>query len=99
MPARTLKDRLEQNRRGREKPVVLAGRFTKAEEQCVQRVALAQGVGVADYVRTAVLFTMVMDGDLGAMKLVAGDVRRRMAERFKRELGIFDIEGARSVSS
>jgi hypothetical protein len=68
----------------RERPVVLSGRFTRHEEQLIEKEAEKQDMTVAEYVRTAVIMAMVLDGNLEAMKLVAGRAAEMIVERFRR---------------
>ena len=65
-----------------ERPVVLSGRFTRQEEKILSRLAKDQDLTPSQYVRSAVIMALVLDGDLEAMKLVAGEVRKVIAERF-----------------
>lgn len=69
-----------------ERPVVLCGRFTKAEERCIERQARQQNLSVSDYVRTAAILALILDGDVEAMKLQAGQVAAQLAEKFARFL-------------
>jgi hypothetical protein len=68
----------------KERTQVVAGKFTKEEEQIIRNEAESQGMTVSEYVRAGVLMSLVMDGNTKAMKLLAGLVAGKLAEKFKK---------------
>jgi hypothetical protein len=60
--------------------VVLGGRFTSREGRIVEQAAEADGCTVSEYVRSAVLTTAVLDGNLEAIKLLGGLSAEKLAD-------------------
>lgn len=60
----------------------LAARFTDRERACIERQAAKQGMGVSEYVRSSVMFMLVMDGDTEALKIAAGLMGDELRSRF-----------------
>lgn len=65
---------------------VLGGKFTKREVRIVERCASRQDQTVSAYIRSAVLTSCVLDGDIEAMKLIGARVLAEVAESGKRFL-------------
>ena len=70
-----------------ERTQVVAGKFTREEEQVIRQEAEKQGMTVSDYVRAGVFTSLIMDGNAKAVKLMAGLVRRKLAEKFAKFAG------------
>jgi hypothetical protein len=65
----------------------VAGKFTKEEEEVIREEAEGQGMTVSEYVRAGVFISLIMDGNTKAMGLMAGLVRRKLAEKFAKFVG------------
>jgi hypothetical protein len=68
----------------REKTEVMAGRFTPREKRAIEAQAKKDGLSPSEYVRAAVMTTMVLDGNVEAMKITA----KMLRERLKRIVGV-----------
>jgi hypothetical protein len=66
----------------KERSQVVAGKFTREEEEVIREEAKKQGMTVSEYVRGAVFMLLIMDGNTKAMKLAAGLVAAKMAQKF-----------------
>ncbi|HTO23115.1 MAG TPA: hypothetical protein VMQ10_11620 [Spirochaetia bacterium] len=65
-----------------ERTQVVAGKFTREEEQLIRDEAQRQEMNVSEYVRAAVFMSLILDGNTKAMKLMAGLVAGKLAEKF-----------------
>ena len=65
-----------------ERTQVVAGKFTREEEQVIRDEAQGQDMTVSEYVRAVVFMSLIMDGNTKAMKLAAGLAASKMAEKF-----------------
>ncbi len=70
-----------------ERTQVVAGKFTKEEEEVIREEAERQGMTVSEYVRAGVFTSLIMDGNTKAMKMMAGLAALKLAEKFKRLAG------------
>jgi hypothetical protein len=57
---------------------VLAGRFTRRERKAIEAEAGKQGFTVTEYIRSAVMVAMVMDGNVEAIKMTAALSREKI---------------------
>ncbi len=64
------------------KSITLGPRFTPREVKCIERQAMKEGISPSDYCRIATLSSLVMDGNIEAIKIMTANVRRRLAEKF-----------------
>lgn len=62
---------------------VVSGKFTREEEKIIRKEAEKQKVTVSEYVRGAVYMSLIMDGNVEAMKLAGGLVAAKVAEKFR----------------
>ena len=58
-------------------------KITPPEQQRIERQAKMAGMPVSAYVRTTLYLDMVMAGDLEAIRMVAGKLRDRLAEKLR----------------
>jgi len=65
-----------------ERTQVVAGKFTREEEQVIRDEAQKQNMTVSEYVRAAVFMSLILDGNAKAIKLMAGLVTGKLAEKF-----------------
>lgn len=63
----------------RERTEVMSGRFTPRERKAIEGEAKKQGLDVATYVRSAVMASMVLDGNKEAMRITADLVHQRLS--------------------
>lgn len=61
-----------------ERTEVLSGRFTARERRIVEAEAKRQGMEIANYVRAAVMTSLVLDGNREAMRITAEMVHERL---------------------
>jgi hypothetical protein len=59
----------------------LAGKFTVRERKMIEAEAERQKMTASEYVRVAVMTTLVLDGNVDALKLLGGLMRDRLAEK------------------
>lgn len=65
-----------------ERTQVVAGKFTREEEEVIRHEAERQGMTVSEYVRSALFMSLILDGNAKAMKLMAGLVAGKLATKF-----------------
>ncbi len=70
-----------------EEMVTMSFRVKPEEARLIERHAKKEKTTVSRYVRTAVLFDMVMDGDWDAFKHLAIEVRATVLKRMSRRFG------------
>ena len=61
---------------------VVAGKFTREEEQIIKEEAKSQDMTVSEYVRASVYMSLILDGNTKAMRLAGGLVAAKLAQRF-----------------
>jgi len=76
----------------KEEWVTMAFRVRVEEAKMIERHVKKDKTTVSKYVRTAVLFDMVMDGDWEAFKHVASEVRGILLKRMQARLGVRGAE-------
>ncbi len=64
-----------------ERTQVVAGKFTREEEQVIRDEAQKQDMNVSEYVRAAVFMSLIMDGNVKAIKLMAGLAKAKIAQK------------------
>ena len=72
---------MERPGRERERTELVACRFTPEELKLIEFQAGKLKFTVSEYVRTACIMALIMDGNLKALKLVTRDAARRLAGR------------------
>lgn len=72
---------------GKEEMVTMSFRVKPEEARLIERHAKKEKTTVSRYVRTAVLFDMVMDGDWEAFRHVASEVRAEVVKRMSKRFG------------
>ncbi len=70
-----------------ERTKVVAGKFTEEEEQVIREEAERQGMTVSEYVRAGVFTSLILDGNAKAIKMMAGLVGAKLAEKFAKFAG------------
>lgn len=68
----------------RERTEVMSGRFTPREKRAIEAQAKHDGMTPSEYVRAAVMTTMVLDGNVEAMK-ITGQLLREKLKRMVNE--------------
>ncbi len=58
-------------------------RFSEEEKALVEDYARKQGLKVADYIRLAVIFDMIMGGELRMMRYVSKELALKVTEVFR----------------
>ena len=56
----------------------MAGRFTPREKRAIEAQARKDGLAPSEYVRAAVMTTMVLDGNVEAMRITGQLLREKM---------------------
>ena len=72
--------------------VAISFRLKPEEQRLVERRAKNEGITVSAYIRRAVLFDMVMEGDWDAFKHLASEVRTEVLKRMTRRFGFLSAE-------
>lgn len=73
---------------GKEEMVTMSFRVKPEEARLIERHAKKEKTTVSRYVRTAVLFDLVMEGDWDAFKHVASEVRTEVVKRMSKRFGL-----------
>nr|WP_281720661.1 hypothetical protein [Nitrosomonas nitrosa] len=55
-------------------------KVTPNERELIDKVAKKQGMTVSEYVRAAVIMDMVLEGEVGAMKVVVDSIGRKAVQ-------------------
>jgi len=55
-------------------------KVTPEERKLIEKVAQKQGMTVSEYVRAAVIMDMVLEGEVGAMKVVVDSIGRKAVQ-------------------
>jgi hypothetical protein len=55
-------------------------KVTPDERKLIEKCAKSQGVSVSEYVRAAVIMDMVLEGEVGAMKVVVDSIGRKAVQ-------------------
>jgi hypothetical protein len=63
---------------------VLQFTVTPDERKLVEKCAKKQGVTVSEYVRAAVIMDMVLEGEVGAMKVVVDSIGRKAVQALRK---------------
>lgn len=73
---------------GKDEMVPISFRVKPEEQRLIERHAKREGMTVSGYVRRAVLFDMMMDGDWEATKHLGSEIRAEVLKRMSRRFGL-----------
>lgn len=59
-------------------------KVTPEERKLVEKCAKKQGTTVSEYVRSCVIMEMVLDGEVGAMKVVVDSIGRKAVQALRK---------------
>ncbi len=59
-------------------------KVTVEERKLIEKTAKKQGCTVSEYVRSAVLMDMVLEGEVGAMKIVVDTIGRKAVQALRK---------------
>ena len=59
---------------------IVSSKFTPEERSVLEEQAKKELMSVSDYVRAAVMFSLIMDGNMRAVKITTGLMRAKVAE-------------------
>lgn len=59
-------------------------KVTPDERKLIEKVAKKQGSTVSEYVRAAVIMDMVLEGEVGAMKVVVDTIGRKAVQALRK---------------
>lgn len=59
-------------------------KVTPEEKKLIEKVAKKKDFTVSEYVRTAVIMDMVLDGEVGAMKIVVDTIGRKAVQALRK---------------
>ena len=59
-------------------------KVTSEERRLIERTANKQGCTVSEYVRSAVLMDMILEGEVGAMKIVVDTIGRKAVQALRK---------------
>lgn len=59
-------------------------KVTPEERKLIAKVAEKQGMTVSEYVRAAVIMDMVLEGEVGAMKVVVDSIGRKAVQALRK---------------
>jgi ApbE superfamily uncharacterized protein (UPF0280 family) len=54
------------------------------ERKLIEKCAAKQNMTVSEYIRASLLMEMVLDGEIGAMKIVAGTIGRKAVKALQK---------------
>ena len=69
---------------------IVSSKFTPDERSVLEDQARKEQMSVSDYVRAAVMFSLIMDGNLRAVKITSGLVRAKVAEWLSSKPSLMD---------
>jgi len=71
----------------KERSRVVSGTFTEEEEAVIREQAKRDDMTVSEYVRAAIYTSLIIDGNVKAMKLMGGLIATKVANRCGKLLG------------
>lgn len=63
---------------------VLQFTVTPDERKLIEKSAKKQGLSVSEYVRAAVIMDMILEGEVGAMKIVVDTIGRKAVQALRK---------------
>jgi hypothetical protein len=74
-------------------------KVTPEERKLIEKVAKRQGMTVSEYVRASVIMDMVLEGEVGAMKIVVDTVGRKAVQLLRKRADRLADLGAEATDS
>ena len=74
-------------------------KVTPKEKELIETFAKKQGDTVSEYVRAAVLMDMILEGNVGAMKIAVDTIGRKAVQLLRKRADRLSDLGADSVDS
>ena len=74
-------------------------KVTSEERKLIEKTAKKQGCTVSEYVRSAVLMDMILEGEVGAMKIVVNTIGRKAVQLLRKRADHFADLGAEATDS
>lgn len=74
-------------------------KVTPEERKLIEKVAKRQGMTVSEYVRASVIMDMVLEGEVGAMKIVVDTVGRKAVQVLRKRADRLADLGAEATES
>lgn len=74
-------------------------KVTTEERKLIEKTAKKQGGTVSDYVRSAVMMDMILEGEVGAMKIVVNTIGRKAVQLLRKRADHFADLGAEATDS
>lgn len=59
-------------------------KVTPQEKKLIEKTAEKQGCTVSEYVRSAILMDMILEGEVGAMKIVVDTIGRKAVQALRK---------------
>jgi hypothetical protein len=78
---------------------VLQFTVTSDERKLIEKVAKKQGYSVSEYVRGAVIMDMILEGEVGAMKIVVDTIGRKAVQALRKRADHLADLGAEAIDS
>jgi hypothetical protein len=74
-------------------------KVTPEERKLIDRCAQKQGLSVSEYVRAAVLMDMILEGNVGAMKIAVDTIGRKAVQLLRKRADRLSDLGADTVDA
>ena len=74
-------------------------KVTPEERKLIDRCAQKQGLSVSEYVRAAVIMDMILEGNVGAMKIAVDTIGRKAVQVLRKRADRLADLGAEAVDS
>ena len=74
-------------------------KVTPEERKLIERCAQKQVLSVSEYVRAAVLMDMILEGNVGAMKIAVDTIGRKAVQLLRKRADQLSDLGAEAVDS
>lgn len=74
-------------------------KVTPKERDLIEKCAKKQGLSVSEYVRAAVIMDMILEGNVGAMKIAVDTIGRKAVQLLRKRADRLSDLGAESTDS